>query len=282
MKIVTYILVCLCSLASCKTAPKEKNSVIVTISPYRYLVSRISGESIPIKQLIPPQANPHIFEPTPRHVEDLSSCKIWFFLGEAAEKRIYDALLFQNPNLKIVKLTEGIDLLGGDIPESKDLHIWLSPNLLKKQADNIAKALSEAFPEKAHFFDNNLKSLQEELSSLDSEIQKKLGNLSCRYIITAHAALGYFCKDYNLIQLSLEQEGKEALPKQITEILQESKGNKINCVLLEPNHNNKGAILVASELGVPYYMFDPLKENCLENLQYLTWILGNANRNQQR
>lgn len=279
---IFYVIICLCALFSCKKAPTPENSVIVTISPYKYLVGRIAGETITIKQLIPSQANPHIFEPTPRDVENLSYSKIWFFLGEAAEIRILGSLKFQNPSLKIVKLTDGLDLMGGEYYDSQDLHIWLSPRFLVKQAENIANAMCQAFPENTDLYKSNLATLQKELNSLNNEIQTRLQNLISRSIITAHSALGYFCRDYNLIQLSLEQEGKEALPQQITEILQKAKKTPVNCVLLEPNHNNKGAILIASELKVPYYIFDPLKENCLENLQNLTELLENANRSQKR
>ena len=79
-----------------------------------------------------------------------------------------------------------------------------------------------------------------------------------RAILVSHPAFAYFCQDYALVQLSVEVEGKDPLPKDVTEILQKAKNYNIQSVLLEPQYSNKGAELIAQSMHLPTHMVDPL------------------------
>jgi zinc transport system substrate-binding protein len=186
-KMFAYFLafvVLLLPLASCGKQEKPRESkplVLVSVPPYIYFVDRIAGGAVDVESLIPPGVNPHIYEATPREVQRHQAAALWIYLGEAFDKKTLDFFKKSRKPIEIFPVTQGIHLLsfceeeGHTCPhhaheEGKDLHIWLSPRLAKKQAEGIAIALGELLPTQKQQFSANLKNFLQELDELDKEI----------------------------------------------------------------------------------------------------------------
>lgn len=243
--------------------------VVVSIPPTKYLVERIAGEHITVETLVPRGADPHTYEPTSRQVIAASNAKIWFRIGEGFERTRVTLM----KNAEHVDLQKGIDLLPScpSCPHAGfDTHTWLSPRLLIVQAHLIEKALSRHFPESASLFSSNLIALEKELLDLDTLIQGQLASHETRLILVTHPAFSYFCRDYNFFQMSIEADGKEPSPKYLTNLLFEARKRAIKTIFIEPEHEIKGAIRLASELGAVTVSVDPYKENVIENLKEIS------------
>lgn len=270
MKFILFLL----SLFSCNSQPEQpaKPSALVTVPPYKFFVERIAGDSVDVQVLVPPGANPHIYEPTPKQVEKAYEVDIWFRLGEPSEEKILTVLQEQNQMLRVVDVTKGIDLMGeghccDHHEEGKDRHVWMSPKLAAIQAKTIAETLSEAFPMHKGQFYEGLNSLLADLESLDGELQKKLEPMKGDAILVSHPAFGYFCQEFGLKQLSIEYEGKEPLPQDVIHTLREAENAHVRAVFIQIQYNNKGALLVADKLHLPVYSVDPYASDYLENLR---------------
>jgi zinc transport system substrate-binding protein len=92
-------------------------------------------------------------------------------------------------------------------------------------------------------------------------------------ILVSHPAFGYFCRDYNLVQLSIEYEGKEALPQKISNTLKQAENIPVRCVITQAQYSAKAAELIARKLQLPIFLLDPYAENYLENLQHLAALI---------
>ncbi len=288
-KAVSFFLILFSTLffASCQNSsstPKDK-AVLVSIAPYAFFVQKIAGDKLPIITLIPEGANPHIYEPKPKEVERVRDASLWIRLGESFDQKVYRVLQEQNPHLKIVDVTHGIDLISmceeehqhchhGD--EGKDIHIWLSPKLAKVQAQTIGEALMETFPENRELYTANLETFLTELDQLDQEISELLAPKKGHAILVSHPAFAYFCQDYGLIQLSVEMEGKDPLPQQVTQLLEEARHYAVTTVILEPQYSNKGAELIAKQLQVPTATVDPYSQDYLDNLRTIAQIIAKS------
>ncbi|MBS0653620.1 MAG: zinc ABC transporter substrate-binding protein [Verrucomicrobia bacterium] len=288
-KSIFLFLISLC-FASCQPeSPRQKEkTVLVSIAPYAFFVHQIAGKDQPVTTLVPEGANPHIYEPKPKEVEKVRDASLWVRLGESFDQKVFKVIQEQNPQMRIVDVTEGIHLLSScevDDPshehhhchgndEGSDIHIWLSPKLAKVQADTIAKALMEAFPENSQLYEKNLNRFIAELDLLDQEISTILAPMKGDAILVSHPAFAYFCQDYGLVQLSVEMEGKEPLPQQVTHLLEEARHYKVATVILEPQYSNKGAELIAQELGIPTATVDPYAEDYLDNLRSIAQIIA--------
>jgi zinc transport system substrate-binding protein len=153
--------------------------------------------------------------------------------------------------------------------EGKDLHVWLSPTLVKGQVQKITEALITLLPNQQTRFRTNLQIFLNELDELDRQIAHLLEPTKGKAILVSHPAFGYFCRDYQLTQLSIEIEGKDPLPRNVAEILTKANCYAIKTVLTEPQYSNKGAELLAQSLGLQTRMVDPYAENYSDNLLFI-------------
>jgi zinc transport system substrate-binding protein len=286
MALRIFLLSCLLLAAACgkSTAPTEnkKPLLLVSIAPYRFLAERIAGPDFDVQTVVPSAANPHSFEPTSRQVTGMSRCQIWFRIGEPFEGKVLPILLHRNPGLAVTDLRDGIDLIeeGHDLGckhcsmDHLDRHIWLSPKLAQEQAALIERALSKQYPDKSAEFQNNLMQLNADLTSLDGEIRDILKGVEKRTLLVSHPAFGYFCKDYDFVQLSVEYEGKDPRPKHLEEILRRAVTESAEVALALPQYNNKGAQLIAEKLNMPVRMIDPYSADYFETMRKLAHMIA--------
>lgn len=254
-----------CSKSSTEVA---KPRVLVSIPPYLYFVEKIAGDLVEVSTLAPEGSNPHIFEPTPKQIQEIYQAKVWIRLGESFEYKVAKTLESQHKDLLVVDLSKTVPLLTSHDhcncghshdhhAEAQDLHIWMSPILAKKQADVIAKALEEAFPEHKDLFATRLASFQEELDQLHILIKEKLLPFASQAVLVSHPAFAYFCKDYDLEQISIEVEGKDPRPQDISSVIENAEKAHVRLVLIQEQYNNKGALALADRLKVPTFSTDP-------------------------
>lgn len=244
---------------------QDKPYLLVSVSPHKYFVEKISGDTVEVGLMVPAGASAHTFEPTPRQILNAGRAVIWFRVGEPFEDKAIRAIKSHHPSLQVVDLRKGLDLIAAQCScchnRGEDLHFWLSARLAKIQAQTIADALIQAFPQHQDLYKNNLMAFHQELDALDVKIQSILKSIKNRNILVSHPAYGYFCRDYHLNQHSIEFEGKDPTPQQLTRTLQLAKEWGIRTIFIQIQYNNKGAHLVANEIGAKVVTLDPYAEN---------------------
>lgn len=284
------IFLCLLTLFSCTKKPVPSNQkplVLVSIAPYRFITERIAGQSLDVKTVVPAASNPHSFEPTSKDVSQMSQAQVWFRIGEPFEKKIVSILQTKNPGLSIADLREGVELIEefhelsckSCSMDHLDRHIWLSPKQAQKQAEFIERVLSEKYPEQKQVFRENCLSLCKELEELDQEIREILKGVEHRTLLVSHPAFGYFCKDFNLVQLSVEYEGKDPRPKHLEEILKRAIEESAQVALALPQYNNKGAQLIAEKIHKPVRFIDPYSADYFETMRKLAKLIADPYAN---
>src|SRR6202021_673541 len=71
---------------------EAKTHVLVSITPQKFLVERIGGEHATTTVLVPPGANSHTYEPTPRQMLAAQQGDLWFCIGESFETKLAPVL----------------------------------------------------------------------------------------------------------------------------------------------------------------------------------------------
>jgi zinc transport system substrate-binding protein len=254
--------------------PAARPYVLVSVAPHKFFVEKIAKDTVEVKLMVPAGASSHTFEPTPQQMLKASQADLWFQIGEGFEPRASLALKSYNPKMELINLRDGLDLIVDDgsgtscchcsqhaLDSCVDHHFWLSPKQSKIQAQTIEKALSARYPEHTSLYKTNLASFQQELDILDKEIQTKLSPLKNRTIMVSHPAYAYFCRDYDLNQLSIEFEGKDPSPKQLTKVLVAARKAGSKIIYVQPQYSSKGAGLIAKQIGAKLVSLDPYAEN---------------------
>lgn len=253
-------------ISSCSKIDKieqsDKPLVAVSIPSYLFFIKKIAGNTVEVTNLIPAEADPHHFEPTPKQLNVAIKAQIWFRSQESFENTFFNLIKPYNPNLQVCDLTQDMPLIGND------LHLWLSPKIAILQAQKISAFLEEKFPQNKALYQDNLKKLIQEIQTVDQEIQAKLEKTTHKTILASHSAFSYFCQNYGLKQLSVEDENhKEPTLKSLYQLLNEAKKEKVKKVFIQAQVDNKGAFLIAKELQLTPIMVDPYSEDYLENLK---------------
>lgn len=238
------------------SSTSNKIKVAVTIMPYAEFVKKIGEDRVDVVVLVPPYADPHSFDLTPSAIKAVSDAQIYFKIGLPLEFEInwVNKLIELNPNLIVVDTSMGIEPIeeNGHI----DPHVWLSPRNAMLIVESIYQELVKIDRENLKIYKQNRDSYINELKTLDKEVQEILSNLKTRRFLVHHSAWAYFARDYNLVQLALEKEGKEPTIEEIIEVIKSAKSEGVKAVFAEPRSDQRSMDVIAEELGVRVVLVD--------------------------
>mgnify|MGYP000622157345 CR=1 FL=1 len=148
-----------------------------------------------------------------------------------------------------------------------DPHIWLSPQLVKIQARAILNALKEADPGHRNVYESNFRDFAARIDQLDADLKKIFAGKEDLQFMVFHPAWGYFARDYGLVQVPIEIEGKNPKPAQLQALIAAARSEGIKVIFVQPQFSTKRAKLVAREIGGQVVAADPLALNWLENMR---------------
>jgi zinc transport system substrate-binding protein len=280
------------SLAGCRSnlvspPTPEKLQVVVSIAPQQYFVERIGNGYVKVNVLVPPGSEPHTFEMKPEQLKAIAQAQVYFRIRIDFEKAWLDKIQGANPKMRIVDTTQGIQLLPVETrsPEKStehlDPHIWLSPKLVKIQAQTIYGALATLDPKHQAAYQANLKRFLADLDALDAEIRQSLKGVKNAKIVVYHPSWGYFARDYGLQQIPIEVGGQEPSAAELAAIMEEAKQAGVKVIFTEPQFSQQSAQTIAREIGAEVMPVDPLSPDWLNNLRNIVKTFNKTLQQQQ-
>lgn len=259
------------------SAPKvhaRAMDVFVSIPPQAFFVERISGELARVHVVVGQGQSPHAFEPTPKQLASLSEARVYFAIGLPFERRLLQKIRSISPGLRIVHTEEGIPRRpieghghkdGGGL----DPHIWLSPRLVKMQAEKISKAFEELDPDHAEQYRINLKDFIRSLDRVDGKIARELAPFKGQAFYVYHPALGYFADAYGLDEVPIEREGKQPGAGGLADVIESARKHRAGVIFVEPQFPKKQAEAIARAIGGKVVVIDPLARDYMNNLELM-------------
>ncbi len=133
--------------------------------------------------------------------------------------------------------------------------------------ENIYQALVQEDPQNKDYYTKNRDEYLKELDELDQNITKTLSGKNNTKIMVYHPAWAYFCKDYSLQQVAIEQAGKEPTPQNIAFLVDTARNESIKVIFVSPEFSTSNAQVIANEIGGQVVVVDPLSQNYLENMK---------------
>ena len=269
MRKLLLLSIIILSVIACQNGPKKPAGKIVfaSILPLQYFADQITGSLYHSEVMVPPGVGPETYNPTPRQMGEMSKSGAYFangFLGfEEANVEKFQSI---NPNLVFVNTSANVDLIHaeghnhGDHQHEKgiDPHTWSSPEGARIIAKNILEGMVRIDPANKAIFEANYRRLLTRIDSVDRAVKEILANIPSRTFMVFHPALGYFAREYQLVQLSIEFEGKVPTPRHIQNIVLESKAQNIKNILIQREFDVENAEIIANETGSKIVQIDPL------------------------
>lgn len=256
--------------------------VFAGIPPTAYLAEQIGGPRVAVDILVQSGQDPHTFKPTPRQVAKLGRARLFFKIGMPFEDALLAKMRDGAPRMKIVDAASGVKKLNMDHGccdhgheghaehgGAPDPHVWLSPPLLKIQAENIAAALIEADPAHADEYRQNLAELLERIEAVNRRIERKLKPYQGRSFYVFHPGFGYFADAYGLHEVAIEAGGRSPAPKQLKSLIEKAKREDAKTIFVQPQFDPNSAKVIADAIGGEVIPIDGLKRDVLHNLEVI-------------
>jgi len=269
VRVIGILLLGAILLGGCAQGPIGQSSatlnITVSILPQRTFVQRIGGEHVEVNVMVSPGESPATYEPSPAQLRALSEADAYVSIGVPFEQAWLDRIASGNAEMMMVDTTEGIQRMGG--PENPDPHIWLSPRLVKIQAETIYEALAKLDAAHAKDFQDNLNAFLADIDALDAEIRETLAGVEQRSFIVFHPSWGYFARDYGLEMMPIEVGGQEASAAELAEMIARAREEGIKVIFAQPEFSTEAAETIADEIGGEVLLISPLAEDWLANMR---------------
>jgi zinc transport system substrate-binding protein len=196
----------------------NKINVITSIFPPYDFVREIAGDTgnpgsrVNLAMLLPPGAESHSFEPTPRDIIAIRNSDVFIYIGGDSDEwinRILESL--DTSKIKILSLMECVNLVEEEIVEGMeeeeeeeegiayDEHVWTSPANAALIIQAITETLCEADGQNAAYYRQNANAYTAKLNELDSAFQEVVDGAKRKTIIFGDRfPFRYFADAYGL------------------------------------------------------------------------------------
>ena len=226
--------------AGCPEIDERELNVVATTPMIGEFVSQVGGENINLTILMPPEANPHTYEPAPQDAATIADADIVFYTGlmyepapliELLENSVCgaEALAEVGESVFPIEFKEGghddhdeeghddhdeeghddHDEEGHDGHEGHghgayDPHFWFDPNRVVYAVEFIESKLVGFDPSNSSAYEAAGEAYADELKSLTSQVSELISSIPSqnRQLITTHESLGYLEAKFGLEVLS--------------------------------------------------------------------------------
>ena len=263
----------------------ETLDITVSVLPQKYFVEKIGGDRVKVNFMVGQGDNLHIYEPKPQQLKALSQAEAYISIGVPFEKAWMEKIKGANSQMLVIDSAQGIERMEmvahhhheeeaehkheeeqDHAEETLDPHIWLSPQLVKVQAQNIYQGLVQIDSANEATYQANLEQFLTEIDQLDQQIKQNLAGIENRQFIVFHPAWGYFAREYNLEQVPIEVGGQEPSAAELGELIKEAQEENIKVIFAQPEFSTQSAKTIAQEIGAEVQLITPLASDWSNNL----------------
>ncbi|MDD2886236.1 MAG: metal ABC transporter substrate-binding protein [Aliarcobacter sp.] len=243
--------------------------VTTSIYPLYSIAKEIGGDKIKLDNLIPFGVEAHGFDPSPADMAKLSKSDLFITSGDNMEPwkdKIVKSLHIEN---KVFDMSEHVKLreISEDAQHEEDKHdhhgdehnhsnidphYWVSLNNYILMTQAITNLFIEKDSANKDFYTQNANNYLEKINTLKAKYDLSMATCTNKKILVNHDAFGYFADDYGVKQYSVSGMSPEDKPsaKQISELINLVKNEKINTVFFEEFASPKVAKTIAKEANV--------------------------------
>ena len=249
-----------------------KIGVVVSIGPEVQWVNAVGGDKVNVTLMVPPDDDPHTYEPLPGQLKQVSNAKMYAEIGSPLEfeTNYMGKIEAANPNLLIVNCSQGITLMPNTAENESvtmDPHDWVDPKDAEVMVNNIYLGLVKVDPSDQAYFEKNRDNYEAQLETLDNYTAQTLKDKKGTDILIFHPAFGYYAKDYNLTQIAVMINDEEPSPQRIALLLNTAKVDNITVMYNEPQYDPSYMQSIASQVNGKVLTVNDLDENYLQNMR---------------
>ena len=271
--------------AGCPEIDGREINVVATTPMIGEFVSQVGGDNINLTVLMPPEADPHTYEPAPQDPPKIADADLVFYTGlmyepapliELLENSVCgaEALAEVGENVFPIEFKEGghddhhgekghddhdeegHDDHAGHDHGAYDPHFWFDPNRVAYAAEYIESKLVEFDPSNASDYEAAGKAYVTELKGLVGQVSELISTIPSqnRKLITTHESLGYLEAKFGLEVLSTIipslDSANEISPSQLVGVIDLIEDNNVKVIFIEAEAPSVYAETIVAETGI--------------------------------
>ena len=270
--------------AGCPEIDGREINVVATTPMIGEFVSNVGGDNINLTVLMPPEADPHTYEPAPQDAGTIADADLVFYTGlmyepaplvELLENSVCgsEALAEVGESVFPIEFKEGGHDDHDDHGEkghddhdeegheghghgAYDPHFWFDPNRVVYASEFIESKLIELDPSNAASYQAAGDAYTTELSSLTGQVSQLIGSIPSqnRKLITTHESLGYLEAKFGLEVLSTIipdlDSSNEITPSQLVGVIDVIEDNNVKVIFIEAEAPSVYAETIVAETGI--------------------------------
>ena len=230
---------------------QERLDVVASFSILGDFVRNVGGDRVSLAMLVGPNADVHVYAPSPADAKRIADAKLVVVNGLGLEGWLPRLVQSAGGKATIVVASNGVAPLkrGADA----DPHAWQSVGNAKIYVANIRDSLATADPADAAMFRANAARYLAELDALDADVRAAVAKIppERRKVISTHNAFGYFAEAYGIAFIAPLGVSTETEPsaRDIAAIISQIRREKIPAVFLENMSDDRLIGRIAAETG---------------------------------
>ena len=270
--------------AGCPEIDGREINVVATTPMIGEFVNQVGGENINLTILMPPEADPHTYEPAPQDAGKIADADLVFYTGltyepaaliELLENSVCgaEALAEVGESVFPIEFKEGgHDEEGHDDHDEEghddhdgheghghgayDPHFWFDPNRVVYAAEFIESKLVEFDSSNAANYEAGGDAYTNELSGLTGQVSQLIASIPSqnRKLITTHESLGYLEAKFGLEILSTIipdlDSSNEITPSQLVGVIDVIEDNNVKVIFIEAEAPSVYAETIVAETGI--------------------------------
>ncbi len=257
--------------AGCPVIEDRKINVVATTPMIGEFVSQVGGDNINLTVIMPPEADPHSYEPSPQDAGTIADADLVFYTGlkyePAAVVKLLESSACSTDVLAVVGETVfpiEFEEEGGDDEEGHeghghgayDPHFWFDPNRVIYAAEYIEGKLVELDPSNTASYESAGSAYTDELKGLVGQVSDLISTVPSqnRKLITTHESLGYLEAKFGLEVLSTIipnlDSNNEISPSQLVGVIDVIEDNSVKVIFIEAEAPSVYAETIVAETGI--------------------------------
>jgi zinc/manganese transport system substrate-binding protein len=244
-------------------AAADKVKVVASFSIVGDLAKQVGGERVDVSLLVGPDADLHVYRPSPADAKRLLDARLVVLNGLGLEgwaDRLVKASGFKG---SAIVASRGIKAKAADehshgrkeqAHSRSDPHAWQDVANAKIYVANIRDALVAADGDGKAHYDAAAARYLKQLDALEAEIREAFAGIPKprRRVITSHGAFAYYSDAYDIAFLAPQGVGGDTEPsaKGIATLIRQIKREGVKAIFVENISNPRVIQRIARETGV--------------------------------
>lgn len=246
---------------------KEELTVVTSFYPVYIAAENVIGdvEGIQLSNLSEPQTGClHDYQLTAEDMKLLSTADVFIVNGGGIETFLADVAA-QYPNLFIIDMSEGIELMG------ENAHVWMCIEKHISQIEYLTEKLSVADSVHDSYYRQNADIYMGKLQKLAEKAKELKQSMTGQSLVIFHEAYEYLAEDYGFTVagiLNLDEE-RQVSAGEVADILSQIRKQNVSVILAEELYGKDMGDMMESETGVKVLYLNTLVRGDYEADSYL-------------